>query len=463
MGSVLVLIALLCAAVLVVSSSAEQAQKQGERPLETLDFDNKFMARAIELAKQAVGKTSPNPCVGCVIVDSNNKVIGEGYHKKAGQPHAEIEAIRSLVNGDARGATAYVSLEPCNHFGRTPPCTQALIKAGIKRVVAAMVDPDARVSGMGLQKLSDNNLSVTVCTDENNAEAKALNGPYIYRVLTKRPYCVCWTDRVQHRKFSRPSYATVLSNLELLAKEVDTLILRVSQTDAKEVMDFVSSLPTSVRIVLIPAELGETLKKLTGNVAAMSERIVIKRLSDIVNAHADPTIAKIRLLALTGGLPDRPVYTVETLAADKLTATRGDDTNGDSDSDGGNPLFDLDTTICLSTLHKCVSIGCNAGLIFLDGSQLSLEQLAEDGYVQKMCVTVSDKEAASALAARHAAETVFQKVRNAYAGLDEDIEEPAIDVGAGGEALGGSVDREGHGGSVGFPRSFAVKLWSFKR
>lgn len=87
-------------------------------------MDRLYMRRALELASRAIGKTSPNPCVGCVIV-KNGVVIGEGYHKKAGEPHAEVNALRE-AGEDAKGSTAYVSLEPCNHFGRTPPCTHAL-------------------------------------------------------------------------------------------------------------------------------------------------------------------------------------------------------------------------------------------------------------------------------------------------------------------------------------------------
>ena len=109
--------------------------------------DKAWMRRALELAATATGKTFPNPVVGCVIVDPNTgDVVGEGFHPKAGEPHAEVFALRAA--GDAaRGATAYVSLEPCNHFGRTPPCSRALVDAGVARVVVGFVDPDPRVSG----------------------------------------------------------------------------------------------------------------------------------------------------------------------------------------------------------------------------------------------------------------------------------------------------------------------------
>ncbi|NLO22675.1 MAG: bifunctional diaminohydroxyphosphoribosylaminopyrimidine deaminase/5-amino-6-(5-phosphoribosylamino)uracil reductase RibD [Syntrophomonadaceae bacterium] len=112
-----------------------------------------YMQRAIELASLAQGRTSPNPLVGAVIV-KDGKIIGEGYHKKAGTPHAEIHAL-TAAGSASRGATLYVSLEPCCHHGRTPPCTEAIIEAGIKRVVIATLDPNPKVAGGGLQKLQE--------------------------------------------------------------------------------------------------------------------------------------------------------------------------------------------------------------------------------------------------------------------------------------------------------------------
>ena len=113
--------------------------------------DEFFMARAIRLARRGKGLTSPNPMVGAVVV-ADAKVVGEGYHPGAGQPHAEVLALKHAGEA-ARGATLYVTLEPCCHFGRTPPCTGRIIEAGVKRVVAAVVDPDPRVSGKGADEL----------------------------------------------------------------------------------------------------------------------------------------------------------------------------------------------------------------------------------------------------------------------------------------------------------------------
>lgn len=113
--------------------------------------DSRWMARALQLAERGLYTTSPNPRVGCVLV-KDGAVVGEGWHERAGEPHAEIHALRA-AGDQARGATAYVTLEPCSHHGRTPPCADALVEAGVVRVVAAMQDPNPQVAGQGLEKL----------------------------------------------------------------------------------------------------------------------------------------------------------------------------------------------------------------------------------------------------------------------------------------------------------------------
>ena len=141
------------------------------------------MARAIGLAKKGLYTTEPNPRVGCVLV-KDNVVIGEGWHAKAGQGHAEIEALKTVP--DARGATAYVTLEPCSHHGRTPPCCDALIKAGVSRVVAAMQDPNPLVAGRGLERLKAAGIEVSCGVLEQDAQA--LNRGFIKRMTENRPF-----------------------------------------------------------------------------------------------------------------------------------------------------------------------------------------------------------------------------------------------------------------------------------
>ena len=145
--------------------------------------DQHWMAQAIQLGKKGLYSTDPNPRVGCVLV-KDEQVIGKGWHRKAGEPHAEIEALNA-AGGNAQDATAYVTLEPCSHQGRTPPCCDALIKAGVSRVVAAMEDPNPLVSGHGFERLRQAGIEVTIGVLQ--ADSEALNPGYIKRHKTGLP------------------------------------------------------------------------------------------------------------------------------------------------------------------------------------------------------------------------------------------------------------------------------------
>lgn len=149
--------------------------------------DHKFMQRAISLAKRGHFTTSPNPRVGCVIV-RNEEIVGEGFHQKAGQGHAEVHALKQ-AGIKAKGATAYVTLEPCSHYGLTPPCAEALIKAQVAHVIAAMVDPNPKVSGRGLELL--NAAGITTQFGLLEQDARALNPGFIQLMTTKLPYVRC--------------------------------------------------------------------------------------------------------------------------------------------------------------------------------------------------------------------------------------------------------------------------------
>ena len=144
-----------------------------------------MMARAIQLAKRGQYTTAPNPNVGCVISNDKGEILGEGWHQKAGSVHAEIHALNQ-AGKSAKGATAYVTLEPCSHFGRTPPCAEALIQAGVKRVVAAMVDPNPVVSGNGLLKLQQAGIEAQQGLLESAAQQ--LNRGFIKRMRTAKPW-----------------------------------------------------------------------------------------------------------------------------------------------------------------------------------------------------------------------------------------------------------------------------------
>ncbi len=146
--------------------------------------DHEFMARALQLAARGLNTTTPNPRVGCVLV-RNGAVVGEGWHERAGEAHAEVHALR--IAGDAaRGATAYVTLEPCSHHGRTPPCADALIDAGVGRVVAALRDPNPLVAGEGLARLQLAGIEVASGLLEN--EARELNIGFVSRMTRGRPW-----------------------------------------------------------------------------------------------------------------------------------------------------------------------------------------------------------------------------------------------------------------------------------
>jgi diaminohydroxyphosphoribosylaminopyrimidine deaminase/5-amino-6-(5-phosphoribosylamino)uracil reductase len=146
--------------------------------------DHQHMARALQLAERGLFTTMPNPRVGCVLV-RDGRVVGEGWHARAGEPHAEVHALRA-AGERARGATAYVTLEPCSHHGRTPPCANALIDAGVARVVAALRDPNPQVSGRGLELLTLAGIAVQVGLLE--AEARELNIGFIARMTRGRPW-----------------------------------------------------------------------------------------------------------------------------------------------------------------------------------------------------------------------------------------------------------------------------------
>ena len=150
-------------------------------------LDHRHMTRALELARRGLYSSDPNPRVGCVIAHGE-RIVGEGWHRYAGEPHAEARAL-AAAGGDAAGATAYVTLEPCRHTGRTGPCTRALVEAGIERVVAAMRDPNPRVAGRGFAELAASGIEVE--TGLLETEAGLLNRGFVSRFERGRPWVRC--------------------------------------------------------------------------------------------------------------------------------------------------------------------------------------------------------------------------------------------------------------------------------
>lgn len=174
-------------------------------------LDNYFLQETLHLAKKGEGWTNPNPMVGTVIV-KNGKVVARGYHHKAGMPHAEIEALRAAKTS-VKGATLYVNLEPCCHYGKTPPCTDAIIKSGIKRVVFCTVDPHSKVAGKGAKALRKADISVSV--GELAAESRKLNEAFFTFHQKRRPFIVLrFAASLDGKIATRAGYSQWISNQE---------------------------------------------------------------------------------------------------------------------------------------------------------------------------------------------------------------------------------------------------------
>ena len=163
--------------------------------------DEAYMTLALSLAKRAKGLTHPNPTVGCVVV-KNGKIVGRGFHEGAGKPHAEVVAL-SQAGKEAQGSILYVTLEPCTHFGRTPPCTDAILRYGVKRVVVAVEDPNPLVGGKGIKRLKEAGLEVTVGVLEE--EARLLNEDFFTYVSKRRPYITLKLAQSADGKTATPS------------------------------------------------------------------------------------------------------------------------------------------------------------------------------------------------------------------------------------------------------------------
>lgn len=152
-------------------------------------METKYMKRALDLAEKGMGYTNPNPLVGAVIV-KDGKIIGEGYHELYGGHHAEVNAFRNAAE-DVKGATMYVTLEPCSHYGKTPPCANAIVKKGIKKVIVSLEDPNPEVSGRGIKILRDNGIEVVTGVLEE--ESRKLNEIFLKYITTKLPFCILKT------------------------------------------------------------------------------------------------------------------------------------------------------------------------------------------------------------------------------------------------------------------------------
>lgn len=230
-------------------------------------LDHRFMAHAIRLARQGLYTTHPNPRVGCLLV-KDGEIIAEGYHRRAGEPHAERNAL-AMAGAAARGSTAYVTLEPCCHHGRTPPCADALIEAGVKRVVAAMHDPNPKVSGSGFKQLQQ--AGIEVIEGVMQAQAEALNPGFIKRMSQGLPYVRCkmamsldgrtamadgesqWITSPAARadvQRLRAQSAAILTGVGTLLADDPSMNVRLSASELA--IDTALPVPHPVRVVLDP-------------------------------------------------------------------------------------------------------------------------------------------------------------------------------------------------------------------
>lgn len=182
------------------------------------------MARALELAEKGVGYTNPNPLVGAVIV-KDGRIIGEGYHQVYGSHHAEINAMNSTTE-DIKGATMYVTLEPCSHYGKTPPCAEAIVKSGIKKVVIGLKDPNPLVAGRGIKILQDNGIDVVVGILED--EGRKLNEIFLKYITTNVPFCIMKTAMTLDGKIATKTGDSKWITEELSREYVHKIRHRVS-------------------------------------------------------------------------------------------------------------------------------------------------------------------------------------------------------------------------------------------
>lgn len=286
-----------------------------------MDQDRYYMQLALELAATARGRTSPNPMVGSVIV-KNGEIVGKGYHAKAGSAHAEIVALAGA--GDAaRGATVYVTLEPCCHHGRTGPCTEALLKAGVKKVVAAMKDPNPLVSGKGLAILSEAGVVVESGTLEQ--ESVKLNEVFLKYITTKRPFVVLkaatsldgkiataggeskWITgdaaRQQGHRL-RDIYDAILVGVNTVLTDDPSLTARLPEGRGKDplriVVDSTARTPTAAKILLQESAAHTIIATTEAAPAERRASLMAAGAEVIVVPGSGPTVDLVKLMELLG-------------------------------------------------------------------------------------------------------------------------------------------------------------------
>ena len=224
--------------------------------VETFESDEAAMLRALDFARRGIGAVEPNPAVGAVLIDSNRQFISAGFHTQFGAPHAEVEAIRA-AGDETQGATLYVTLEPCSHHGKTPPCADGVIAAGIRKVVVATVDPAPHVAGQGIEKLRAAGIEVVVGVCE--AAARELISPFVKLQLQQQPFVHAkWAMTLDGKIASRTGSSKWISNeksrevVHQLRGRMDAIITGIGTVLADDPLLTVrpAGIRTPVRVVL---------------------------------------------------------------------------------------------------------------------------------------------------------------------------------------------------------------------
>lgn len=293
-----------------------------------MDQDKHYMQLALELAAKARGRTSPNPMVGAVIV-KNGEIVGKGFHAKAGSAHAEIVALAE-AGERARDATIYVTLEPCCHYGKTGPCTDALIKAGVKKVVVAMTDPNPLVAGKGIAKLKNAGIEVSCCIMEQ--EAQRLNEVFIKYITTRRPFVVLkaatsldgkiatstgeskWITGEHAREYGhrlRDSYDAILVGVNTVISDDPSLTARLPEGRGKDpiriILDSTARTPTAAK-VLTQLTAAHTIIATTEAAPAERRASLMAAGAEVIVVPGDST--KVDLIKLMEILGEKQITSV---------------------------------------------------------------------------------------------------------------------------------------------------------
>ncbi|XP_024530999.1 riboflavin biosynthesis protein PYRD, chloroplastic [Selaginella moellendorffii] len=231
----------------------------------SLRDDSDYMRQCVELARRGLGRTSPNPMVGCLIVDNAGEIVGRGFHPRAGEPHAEVFALRE-AGSKAHGSTAYVSLEPCDHVGRTPPCSRALVAARVRRVVVGTVDPNPLVAGKGVERLRRAGVEVTVGVEEELC--RVTNEAFFHRMVTKKPFtCLRYAMTIDGCLLADPSTPVAASFYSQQLEEYDAVVTTEASLDADPVLlSAEQGAKQPLRVVAVTSS--SSLSKLAGLLSA---------------------------------------------------------------------------------------------------------------------------------------------------------------------------------------------------